>query len=226
MTLRNSNPWRRLAAVLLCALVAPGFALAQEEEEAETGPQPAELIITPSEVELEVGDSLTLQSEVRDAEGNPMDRTVVFYSRRRRAVGVNPAGIVEAYRPGEHTLIAMVPKDPEDTNRRAEPAVMLEIPVTIPNPPVATVEVANMPGHLYTGTEIGLRPVVTDISGAVRNDVEVGWSDRRFVGGEPWTPSGCSPWWAPARRPSRSPPRRRRATPRSRCSPTRLPRSP
>ena len=176
MTLRNSNSWLRLSAVLLCALVAPGFALAQEEEEAETGPQPTELIITPSEVELEVGDSLTLQSEVRDAEGNPMDRTVVFYSRRRRAVGVNPAGIVEAYRPGEHTLIAMVPKDPEDTNRRAEPAVMLEIPVTIPNPPVATVEVANMPGHLYTGTEIGLRPVVTDISGAVRNDVEVGWT--------------------------------------------------
>ena len=177
MTLRNSNSWLRLSAVLLCVLVAPGFALAQEEEEeAETGPQPAELIITPSEVELEVGDTLTLQSEVRDSEGNPMDRAVVFYSRRRRAVGVNPAGMVEAYQPGEHVLIAMVPKDPEDIHRRAEPAVTVEIPVTIPNPPVATVEVANMPGHLYTGTEIGLRPVVTDISGAVRNDVEVGWT--------------------------------------------------
>jgi hypothetical protein len=70
----------------------------------------------------------------------------------------------------------MVPKDPEDTSRRAEPAVMVEIPVTIPNPPVATVEVVNLPGHLYTGTEIGLRSLVTDISGAVRNDVEVGWS--------------------------------------------------
>ena len=180
MTLRNSNPWLRLSAVLLCALVAPGFALAQEEEaqgeETEVGPQPAELIITPSEVELEVGDALTLQSEVRDSEGNPMDRAVVFYSRRRRAVGVNPAGMVEAYQPGEHTLIAMVPKDPEDVHRRAEPAVTVEIAVTIPNPPVATVEVANMPGHLYTGTEIGLRPAVTDISGAVRNDVEVGWT--------------------------------------------------
>ena len=45
MTLRNSNPWLRLSAVLLCVLVAPGFALAQEEEEAqgeetEVGPQP------------------------------------------------------------------------------------------------------------------------------------------------------------------------------------------
>ena len=162
-----------VAAAALLLLALPAFA---QEEEAETGPQPAELIITPSELELEVGDKLTLQAAVRDSDGNLMDRTVVFYSRRRRSVGVNPAGMVEAYQPGEHTLIAMVPKDPEDIDRRAEPAVMVEIPVTIPNPPVASVEVANLPGHLYAGTEIGLRPVVTDISGAVRNDVGVGWS--------------------------------------------------
>ncbi len=159
------------AAALLLALPA----LAQEEESA-PGPQPAELIVTPAEVELEVGESLTLEAEVRDEEGGVMDRTVVFYSRRRRAVGVNPAGIVEAYRPGEHVLIAMVPKDPEDNHRRAEPAVVVEIPVTIPNPPVASVEVANLPGHLYAGTEVNLRALVTDTSDAVRHDVEVGWS--------------------------------------------------
>ena len=162
-----------VAAAALLLLALPAFA---QEEEAETGPQPAELIITPSELELEVGDKLTLEAAVRDSDGNLMDRTVVFYSRRRRSVGVNPAGMVEAYQPGEHTLIAMVPKDPEDIDRRAEPAVMVEIPVTIPNPPVASVEVANLPGHLYAGTEIGLRSMVTDISGAVRNDVGVGWS--------------------------------------------------
>ena len=154
---------------------APGFLFAQEEEEAEAGPQPAELIITPAEVELEVGDTLTLEAEVRDADGNAMDRTVVFFSRRRRSVGVNPAGIVEAYRPGEHTLIAMVPKDPEDLDRRAEPAVRVEIPVTIPNPPVAAVSVTNLPAHLYAGTEIALRTEVEDLSGAKRNDVEVGF---------------------------------------------------
>ena len=162
-----------VAAAALLLLAFPAFA---QEEEAETGPQPAELIITPSELELEVGDKLTLQAAVRDSDGNLMDRTVVFYSRRRRSVGVNPAGMVEAYQPGEHTLIAMVPKDPEDIDRRAEPAVMVEIPVTIPNPPVASVKVANLPGHLYAGTEIGLRSLVTDIAGAVRNDVEVGWT--------------------------------------------------
>ncbi len=171
------TPVRQFFAALAAAfLLFAASAAAQEEAEEPTGPQPSELIVTPSEVTLEVGETLTLEAEVRDEEGGVMDRTVVFYSRRRRAVGVNPAGIVEAYRPGEHTLIAMVPRDPEDNNRRAEPAVQVEIPVTIPNPPVATVEVANLPGRLYAGTEISLRALVTDTSGATRNDVEVGWS--------------------------------------------------
>ena len=41
-----------------------------------------------------------------------LERGVVFFSRARRYVGVNPAGMVEAHRPGEHTLIAMVPGGP------------------------------------------------------------------------------------------------------------------
>ena len=45
---------------------------------------------------------------VKDGDGNVLDRPVVFYSRRRRSAGVNPAGIVEAYRPGKHLLICML----------------------------------------------------------------------------------------------------------------------
>ena len=163
-----------VAAVALLLLALPAFA--QEEAEEASGPEPTELVITPSELTLEVGANATLEAEVRDADGNVMERAVVFFSRSRRSVGVNPAGIVEAFRPGEHTLIAMVPRNPEHTDRRAESAVMVEIPVTIPNPPVASVAVANLPGHLYAGTEIGLRSLVTDTAGATRDDVEVRWS--------------------------------------------------
>ena len=172
----NRNPHFFRIPGLASAALLLAFAASAQEEEAESGPEPAELIITPAELTLEVGESLTLQAEVRDGDGMPMDRNVVFFSRRRRSVGVNPAGIVEAYRPGEHTLIAMVPRDPEDTDRRAEPAVLVEIPVTIPNPPVASVEIANLPDHLYAGTGLSLRARVVDTSDTVRNDVEVGWS--------------------------------------------------
>ena len=168
-------------AVLPALLLLSGPAFAQEEAEEvpvapEVAPEPAELVVTPAELTLEVGATASLAAEVRDADGNPLERTVVFYSRSRRFVGVNPAGIVEAHRPGEHTLVAMVPKDPEHTDRRAEPAVMVEIPVTIPNPPIESVAVRNLPGRLYQGTEIALQAAVTDISGAARPEVEVSWS--------------------------------------------------
>ncbi len=162
-------------AVLALLLLAP-VAFAQEDASETTAAEPAELVVTPAELTLEVGDQLVLQAEVRDAEGNALDRTVIYFSRARRSVGVNPAGVVEAYRPGEHTLIAMVPRDPENADRRSEPAVRVEIPVTIPNPPVASVEAVNLPGRLYAGTQVALEARVTDISGAIRNDVEVEWS--------------------------------------------------
>ena len=163
--------------VLPALLLLSGPAFAQEEaEEVPPAPEPAELVVTPAELTLEVGATASLAAEVRDADGNALERTVVFYSRSRRFVGVNPAGIVEAHRPGEHTLVAMVPKDPEHTDRRAEPAVMVEIPVTIPNPPIESVAVRNLPGRLYQGTEIALQAEVTDISGAARPEVEVSWS--------------------------------------------------
>ena len=80
-----------------------------QEASAQEGPTPSVLKVVPESLTLEVGATATLTATVEDADGNPIERTVVFYSRRRRSVGVNPAGVVEAYRPGEHVLIAMVP---------------------------------------------------------------------------------------------------------------------
>ena len=107
--------------------------------------EPGKLIVEPDELTLEVGETATLTATVEDANGNAVDRAVVFYSRRRRSVSVNPAGQVEAYRPGEHVLVAMVPKNPEDLDRRADALLTVEIAVTIPNPPAASVSFVDMP---------------------------------------------------------------------------------
>ena len=196
--MKHSNSKTRLLIALGLALaLVPGLALAQEEAEAEEGPQPTELIVTPAELELEVGDSLTLEAEVRDSEGNPMDRTVVFYSRRRRAVGVNPAGIVEAYRPGEHTLIAMVPKDPEDLHRRAEPAVMVEIPVRSPTRRWRRSRLPTCPDTSTRGPRSASAPrspTSRGRSGMTSRSVGA----LRIRPSRAWMPSACSPWRAPA----------------------------
>ena len=129
----------RYVIAVLFVLVAAG-ALAQE---------PAELVVEPAELTLEVGEGATLTATVKDADGNTVEHAVVFYSRRRRSVSVNPAGQVEAYRPGEHVLVAMVPKNPEDLDRRAEALLSVEIPVTIPNPPAASVSFVELPSAFY-----------------------------------------------------------------------------
>ncbi len=135
--------------------------------------EPAELVVEPNELTLEVGETATLTATVKDADGNAVDRTIVFYSRRRRSVSVNPAGYVEAYRPGEHVLVAMVPKDPEDLDRRADALLSVEIPVTIPNPPAASVGFVEMPTAFYEGTVVSVKTQVVDTSGANRSDIPV-----------------------------------------------------
>ena len=153
--------------VLACAgLLFAGSAAAQE---------PAELIVDPPELTLEVGTTAQLSATVKDADGNTLDRAVVFFSRARRYVGVNPAGMVEAHRPGERTLIAMVPQNPDALDRRAEPALMVEIPVTVPWPPLASIEVAALPPNLYAGTSRRITATATDTSGAERKP-DFAWS--------------------------------------------------
>ncbi len=166
-------------ACLALATSVPTFA---QDEEATGGP--AELVVEPTELTLEVGEKATLTATVKDHDGKVLDRPVMFYSRRRRYVGVNPAGIVEAHRPGEHVLIVMVPKDPEDLDRRAEALLTVEIPVNIPKPPVRSVAFVNLPSVFYEGTVVPIATEVRDITDTSRPDVSVGLrSDNPSVAG-------------------------------------------
>ena len=164
---------RRRGAVLAVALGCL-FALAAPA----AAQQPAELVVTPAELTLEVGETAQLSAEVRDASGAAMEREVVFFSRARRFVGVTPMGLVEAHRPGEHTLIALVPAAEGPVNRRSEAAAMAEIRVTVAWPPLASVEVQALPANLYAGTSVPIGAGATDESGAERSpDYEWSSSD-------------------------------------------------
>ena len=163
-----------LAAPLLAASLLAGAAFAQE---------PAELVVDPPELTLEVGDSAQLSATVKDAAGNEMERGVIFFSRARRFVGVNPAGMVEAHRPGEHTLVAMVPREPGVMNRRADMALLVEIPVTVAFPPLERITVAPLPANLYAGTSLPVGALAVDASGAERKpDFEWASSDSGVAG--------------------------------------------
>ncbi len=164
VTASSPGPTRSLAVFV--ALLLATAASAQ---------QPAELMVEPAELELAVGQTAELRAEVRDASGNTLDRRVIFFSRARRSVGVTPAGRVEAHRPGEHTLVVMVPADADSEDRRGEMLLSMEIPVTIPWPPIAEVEIGELPANLYSGTRMPLEALALDTSGAERSP-DVSWA--------------------------------------------------
>ena len=157
------------------ALVWYVTAVGMAAQEAQEAPVPASLDVTPASLTLEVGSKVTLNATVTDADGEAIDTQVVYFSRARRSVGVNALGEVEAYRPGEFVIVALVPRDPEDRPRRAEAIVQVEIPVTIPNPPVDTVAFDSPPLRFYTDTTVPLAVRVVDTSGVERHDVNVGY---------------------------------------------------
>ncbi len=129
---------------------------------------PTEIVVEPSALTLEVGQKATLTAVVKDADGQTLDLPVVFFSRARRSVGVNASGHVEAYRPGDYVVVALVPKDPGDAPRRAEAVVQTEIKVTIPNPPIASVKFKNVPSRFYAGTTVPLHVEIIDQAGFKR----------------------------------------------------------
>ena len=161
--------------VTLAAAPAPAAAQAQAQAQAETGALTLE--VTPDRLTLAVGDRATLAAVVRDGDGAVMDDTpVVYFSRARRSVGVTPGGEVEAYRPGEFTLVALVPADPGSRDRRPEARVRVEVPVTVPPPAAARVTFTDAPPKYYVGTRPRLSVEVVDVIGAVRTDVPVSFA--------------------------------------------------
>ena len=153
--------------------VAQGSAQAPEQEEQ------AELTIevSPTRLTLGVGEKATLVATVRDRDGAVVDdATVVYFSRARRSVGVTREGEVEAFRSGDFTLIAMVPRDPEDNSRRPAARVRVEVPVSVPLPAVERVAFTRVPPKFYVGTRPHLAVDVVDTIGDTRTDVPVSMS--------------------------------------------------
>ena len=150
------------------------FGLAEEGD----APVPDELVVVPAELALKIGEKASLAATVKDKKGETLERKVIYFSRGRRMAGVNPAGEVTAHAPGEATIIAMVPVDPERSDDDAEPLLSFEVKVTVAKPPIAQVNIGPMAEHFYAGTRILLTAQAVDQSGASRPEIELSFSSK------------------------------------------------
>ena len=168
----QTNRFLRLWFVWL-VLAAACVPLAAQERAA---PRAGGLVVEvePAALTLAVGGTARLTATVRRADGTVVDdAAVVFYSRARRSVSVTRRGDVEAHRPGEFTLVALVPANRAAAGLRSESIARAEVAVTVPHPPVDRVRFAAVPPKFYVGTRPRLAVEVVDASGAVRPDVAV-----------------------------------------------------
>jgi len=157
----------------MCLTVGVGAA-GQEPVEPDAG---VSIEVSPDRLTLGVGEKATLVATVRDAAGEIVDDAeVVYFSRARRSVGVTADGEVEAHRPGEFTLVVLVPKDPGDERRRPEARAETEVAVSVSQPPVERVTFTQVPPKFYVGTRPQLVVEVVDSIGDTRTDVPVTFS--------------------------------------------------
>ncbi len=166
-----------LAVLFVLSAAVP--ALAQE------GPQ-FTIAVAPERLTLAVGDKATLTATVTDADGNVVERPVLFFSQSRRAVSVVAAsGEVEALRPGEYFITVRVPVAPDGDGggRRGASLAEARVAVTVPFPAVASVEFVDMQNRFYTQTTLRPQIVINDVAGGVRTDIaaELTSSDTSVV---------------------------------------------
>ena len=144
---------------LFLSLLAVTPLSAQEDE------QPSRsMIVEPTSLELQVGETAQLNVQVMDADGAPEDVRLVYFTRSRGAVIVNSEGKVTAMKPGEFTMTVRTARD-------AGERVSVDIPVFVAYAELDAIEFEGLPTTLYTGAAVSFDVRVLDAIGFERLDL-------------------------------------------------------
>ena len=132
--------------------------------------------IEPSTLELKVGDTIQLKGVVKDVDGNIVPDAQVLFFGSRLNLTVTPGGLVTAIRPGEHKVTALSPTEriegePDSYTRSWEAGIRGKLDITVPEPPLSSIQIEGIPDPLYAGTTAALRVSGIDEAGVERHDL-------------------------------------------------------
>jgi len=124
--------------------------------------------VQPSILKMDVKGTIQLKAKVLDENGNEIkDRKLAFYSTDARSVEVDDKGMITAHAPGTVKLIVISPSDGED-----EGFARKDIEVHVAYPPIAKVEIAEVPSEIYVGTTFPLKIIIKDEMDMERKDLK------------------------------------------------------
>ncbi len=162
------NPSRLVLLVVFLATAIAGIAQSSLAAQQPATTVPASVTVEPATVTVARGAKAILKATVRDAQGNVLERPVVFFSSARRLLKVGAAtGEVEALQSGTFVITARVPAPTGGSG----PVIEARVTVTVPYPPVTAVTFVDPPPRVYVGTTLRQQARLTDANGDTRSDI-------------------------------------------------------
>ena len=125
--------------------------------------------IEPASPVLNIGDELQLTGKAVDSEGNILSEDLRFFSRARKSVRVNRAGLMSAKLPGTFTISALYT---DESNNR----VIEDLEVSVKYPPLESITFTNLPETIYTQTALQVDTKVMDQAGLAREKADITFS--------------------------------------------------
>lgn len=128
------------------------------------------IVISPTDITLEVGDKLPLKAYVTE-NGEKTEDKVRLFSRDKSKVFIDSIGVAHAFLPGKAAILAIA----AGTRQTFE--------ITVNYPVISEIKIGNIPEKIYQGSPVQFKYTVIDKAGLTRKDVQVqlSSSDERIA---------------------------------------------
>lgn len=128
------------------------------------------IVISPTDITLEVGDKLPLKAYVTE-NGEKIEDKVRLFSRDKSKVFIDSIGVAHAFLPGKAAILAIA----AGTRQTFE--------ITVNYPIITEIKIGNIPEKIYRGSPVQFKYTVIDKAGLTRKDVQVqlSSSDERIA---------------------------------------------
>jgi hypothetical protein len=128
------------------------------------------IVISPTDITLEVGDKLPLKAYVTE-NGEKTEDKVRLFSRDKSKVFIDSIGVAHAFLPGKATILAIA----AGTRQTFE--------ITVNYPVISEIKIGNIPEKIYRGSPVQFKYTVIDKAGLTRKDVQLqlSSSDERIA---------------------------------------------